>query len=68
MSRGRAFTTAAAAEYVGLAEQTVRNLLASGAFPVPHKHGAKNVWFADELDSYLARNVTGYMEVHALSA
>ena len=68
MTRGRAYSTAAAAEYVGLAEQTVRNLLRVGDFPRPHKNGTKNVWFADELDSYLQRNVTDYDTVHALAA
>ena len=68
MTRGRAFSTAAAAEYVGLAEQTVRNLLAAGEFPRPHKNGRSNVWFSDELDAYLRRNVSDYAEVHSLAA
>ena len=54
MNRGRAFNTAAAAEYVGKAPQTIRNLLLAGKFPRPHKNGATNVWFVDELDAFNA--------------
>lgn len=64
VSRGRAFTTKAAAEYVGLAEQTVRDLQSAGRFPKAHKNGRTNVWFVDELDAYLRGNVTGYDEVN----
>lgn len=67
MSRGRAFNTVAAAEYVGKAPQTIRNLLSAGKFPKPHKNGATNIWFEDELDAYNARNVSGYSDVHALT-
>lgn len=68
MSRGRAYNTKEAAAYVGKAPQTVRNLLAAGLFPQPHKNGTTNIWFADELDAYNQRNVTDYGEVHTLAA
>ena len=63
-SRGRAYSTEAAAEYVGLAPKTVRNLMTAGQFPKPHKNGIKNIWFADELDAYNRVNVSDYDEVH----
>ncbi|MCW4458155.1 helix-turn-helix domain-containing protein [Microbacterium sp. MPKO10] len=47
------FTTKRAAEYCGLAEQTLRNLLHDGHGPVRYKQGRKNAFFASDLDKWL---------------
>lgn len=67
-SRGRAFDTRAAAEYCGIAVQTLRNKTAAGTFPEPHKRGRLNSWFQDELDAYLAAEFTDYDTVHKVAS
>ena len=66
MSRGRALRLPEAALHVGLKPKTVSNLMTLGRFPKPHKQGRVNVWFADELDAFNRRTITGYDEVHAV--
>ncbi|MFB7843594.1 helix-turn-helix transcriptional regulator [Microbacterium sp. NPDC056052] len=68
MSRGRVFNTKAAAEYCGIAQQTVRNKLVMGEFPEPHKQGRINGWFQDELDAFLKAALPDYDEVHEVAA
>lgn len=63
-SRGRVFDTKAAAAYVGIAVQTLRNKLAAGEFPEPHKRGRLNGWFQDELDAVIRAEMSDYDEVH----
>lgn len=56
MSRGRVYPTPAAAEYCGIAPQTLRNLLHDEEFPEPHKFGRLNGWFQDQLDPWIAKS------------
>lgn len=65
MSRGRVFGTKAAAEYCGIAVQTLRNRLVARTFPTPHKQGRLNVWFQDELDAHNASQIDRYDQVAA---
>ena len=40
--------------YIGLAEQTIRNQLSAGTFPIPPKRiGNKLLWDKIEVDNYL---------------
>lgn len=68
MSRGRVFDTKAAASYTGIAVQTLRNKLAAGEFPEPHKRGRLNGWFQDELDAHIASEMKDYDVVHAVAS
>lgn len=50
---GPVLNTRQAAEYCGIAAQTLRNLLAAGDGPVHFKHGSKNAFFAADLDAWI---------------
>jgi predicted DNA-binding transcriptional regulator AlpA len=68
MTRGRVFDTKAAAAYTGIAVQTLRNKLAAGEFPEPHKRGRLNGWFQDELDAAIKSEMDDYDEVHGVAS
>lgn len=50
---GPVLTTRRAAEYCGLAHQTLRNLLALGEGPRAFKHGRLNAFYPVDLDAWL---------------
>lgn len=56
--RGPVLTTRRAAEYCGVAHQTLRNLLAAGAGPRVFKQGRLNVFYPVDLDAWLADRIT----------
>lgn len=44
--------------YIGLAEQTIKNKLSSGTFPIPPKRlGRKLLWDKKRVDKYLDKLV-----------
>jgi predicted DNA-binding transcriptional regulator AlpA len=49
----RLFTVSAAAEYCGLAVQTLYNLKHDGLGPKAHKHGRLTVYYPSDLDAWL---------------
>ncbi|WP_223626678.1 helix-turn-helix domain-containing protein [Microbacterium sp. EST19A] len=55
---GPVLTTDRAAEYCGIAKQTLRNLLAAGDGPRCFKHGRLNAFFTEDLDEWLAGRLT----------
>ncbi len=56
--RGPVLTTARAAEYCGIALQTLYNLLSAGDGPKAFKQGRLNVFYPVDLDAWLASRVT----------
>lgn len=56
--RGQVLTTRRAAEYCGIAPQTLYNLLAAGAGPKVFKQGRLNVFYPVDLDVWLQGRVT----------
>lgn len=57
-SRGRVYTTKGAAEYCGLAEQTLRNLLHVGQGPKAYKQGRLNAFFEADLDAWIESRIS----------
>ena len=55
--RGPVLTTRRAAEYCGLAHQTLRNLLAAGQGPKVFKQGRLNVFYPVDLDAWMKTRV-----------
>ncbi|WP_165906048.1 helix-turn-helix domain-containing protein [Agromyces badenianii] len=55
--RGSVMDTGTAAIYVGLAKQTMYNHRSQGTGPTAHKHGRKTVYYAADLDSWLAKRI-----------
>ena len=55
---GPVLNTRRAAEYCGVAHQTLRNLLAAGHGPRVFKHGRLNVFYPVDLDTWLAGRIT----------
>lgn len=51
--KGPVLTTRRAAEYCGLAHQTLRNLLAAGEGPKAFKQGRLNAFYPVDLDAWL---------------
>lgn len=56
--RGPVLTTRRAAEYCGIAHQTLRNLLAAGEGPKVFKQGRLNVFYPVDLDAWLSARIT----------
>lgn len=56
--RGPVLTTARAAEYCGIAVQTLYNLLSAGEGPKAFKQGRLNVFYPVDLDDWLAGRIT----------
>jgi predicted DNA-binding transcriptional regulator AlpA len=49
---GPVLTTRSAAEYCGIAEQTLYNLVSQGAGPKRYKRGRLNAFYAGDLDNW----------------
>lgn len=49
---GPVLTSKAAAEYCGIAEQTLYNLISQGAGPKHYKRGRLNAFYATDLDAW----------------
>lgn len=58
VSRGRVFTTTAAAEYCGVAVQTLYNHLSAGTGPKQSKQGRKNAFWQEDLDAWNSARIT----------
>ncbi|PJJ62181.1 helix-turn-helix domain-containing protein [Compostimonas suwonensis] len=58
LRKGPILTTRRAAEYCGLAEQTLRNLLHERRGPKAYKQGRLNAFYADDLDEWLATRIS----------
>ena len=58
MRTGPVLTTKRAAEYCGIAEQTLRNLLHEGHGPARYKQGRKNAFYPADLDEWLSSRLT----------
>ena len=56
--RGPVLTTARAAEYCGIAVQTLYNLLSQGEGPKAFKQGRLNAFYPTDLDEWLAGRIT----------
>lgn len=55
---GPVLTTARAAEYCGIAVQTLYNLISAGEGPKVFKQGRLNAFFPVDLDVWLASRIT----------
>lgn len=61
--RGPVLTTARAAEYCGIAKQTLYNLISEGKrpgvdFPRYFKQGRLNVFYASDLEEFMSNRIT----------
>lgn len=56
--RGPVLNTRRAAEYCGLAHQTLRNLLAAGQGPKVFKQGRLNAFYESDLSDWVASRLT----------
>ncbi|RKE60432.1 helix-turn-helix domain-containing protein [Microbacterium sp. AG238] len=54
---GPVLSTRRAAEYCGIAHQTLRNLLAAGRGPKMFKQGRLNVFYPVDLDAWMTTRV-----------
>ncbi len=63
--RGPVLRSAQAAEYVGLAEQTLRKLKHLGEGPQAYKHGSLTVYYPEDLDLWLAKRLVPDNSSHA---
>lgn len=55
---GPVLTTRRAAEYCGIAVQTLYNLISEGAGPKTFKQGRLNAFYASDLDAWLSTRIT----------
>lgn len=62
---GPVLTTRRAAEYCGLAHQTLRNLLAQGEGPKAFKQGRLNAFYPVDLDAWLKTRIVDPAEAVA---